>query len=120
MANKYIPTAQGHKARKRFGQNFLHDQYVIDKIVRAVNPKATDALVEIGPGMVAITEHILEACGKLHVVELDRDLIPNLRTQFFFYPDFHSPAGDALKFYFNTILAQGQQLRIIGNLPYNL
>src|SRR5690554_7240712 len=111
MANKYIPTAQGHKARKRFGQNFLHDQYVIDKIVRAVNPKATDALVEIGPGMGAITEPILEACGKLHVVELDRDLIPILRTKFFNFPDFHIHEGDALKFDFNTILEPGQQDR---------
>lgn len=120
MANKYIQPAQGHRARKRFGQNFLHDQYVIDKIVRAINPKATDALVEIGPGMGAITEPILEACGKLDVVELDRDLIPILRTKFFNFPDFRIHEGDALKFDFNTILKPGQQLRIIGNLPYNI
>ena len=117
---KHIPTAQGHKARKRFGQNFLHDQHVIDKIVRAINPKHSDALVEIGPGMGAITEPLLEACGKLDVVELDRDLIPILRTKFFNYPEFRIHEGDALKFDFNTILQPGQRLRIVGNLPYNI
>ena len=117
---KHIPTAHGHKARKRFGQNFLHDQHVIDKIVRAINPKHSDALVEIGPGMGAITEPLLEACGKLDVVELDRDLIPILRTKFFNYPEFRIHEGDALKFDFNTILQPGQRLRIVGNLPYNI
>lgn len=118
--NKHIPAAQGHKARKRFGQNFLHDQYVIGKIIKAINPKETDALVEIGPGMGAITEPILEACGKLDVVELDRDLIPILRTKFFNFPNFRIHEGDALKFDFRTLLEPGQRLRIVGNLPYNI
>ena len=118
--SKQPQKAQGHRARKRFGQNFLHDHHVIDKIVRAIHPKATDALVEIGPGMGALTEPLLEACGKLDVVELDRDLIPILRTKFFNYPDFRIHEGDALKFDFGTILQPGQQLRIVGNLPYNI
>lgn len=118
--HKHIPSAHGHKARKRFGQNFLHDHHVIDKIVRAINPKHSDALVEIGPGMGALTEPLLEACGKLDVVELDRDLIPILRTKFFNYPDFRIHEGDALKFDFNTLLQPGQRLRIVGNLPYNI
>ncbi|MAD47140.1 MAG: 16S rRNA (adenine(1518)-N(6)/adenine(1519)-N(6))-dimethyltransferase [Oceanospirillaceae bacterium] len=115
-----MPKAHGHRARKRFGQNFLHDTHVIDKIVRAINPKHSDALVEIGPGMGALTEPLLDACGKLDVVELDRDLIPILRTKFFNYPEFTIHEGDALKFDFNTILKPGQQLRIVGNLPYNI
>ena len=118
--NKHIPKAHGHRARKRFGQNFLHDSHVIDKIVRSINPKHSDCLVEIGPGMGALTEPLLEACGKLDVVELDRDLIPILRTKFFNYPVFTIHEGDALKFDFNTILKPGQQLRIVGNLPYNI
>ena len=118
--SKHTPKASGHKARKRFGQNFLHDQYVIGKIVKAISPKATDCLVEIGPGMGALTEPLLEASGKLDVVELDRDLIPILRTKFFNYPDFRIHEGDALKFDFNTILEPGQRLRIVGNLPYNI
>jgi len=117
---QHIPKAHGHRARKRFGQNFLHDHHVIDKIVRAINPKHSDCLVEIGPGMGALTEPLLEACGKLDVVELDRDLIPILRTKFFNYPEFHIHEGDALKFDFNQLLQPGQQLRIVGNLPYNI
>ena len=70
--------------------------------------------------MGAITEPLLETCGKLDVVELDRDLIPILRTKFFNYPEFRIHEGDALKFDFNTILQPGQRLRIVGNLPYNI
>ncbi|MEN9465506.1 MAG: rRNA methyltransferase [Pseudomonadota bacterium] len=117
---QHLSTAHGHKARKRFGQNFLHDQYVIGKIIKAINPKASEALVEIGPGMGALTEPILEACGKLDVVELDRDLIPILRTKFFNFPEFRIHEGDALKFDFRTLLKPGQRLRIVGNLPYNI
>ena len=117
---KHIPTAHGHKARKRFGQNFLHDQYVINKIIAAINPKHSDALVEIGPGMGALTEPLLDACQKLDVVELDRDLIPILRTKFFNFPEFTIHESDALKFDFTKILKPGQQLRIVGNLPYNI
>ncbi|HBS43038.1 MAG TPA: 16S rRNA (adenine(1518)-N(6)/adenine(1519)-N(6))-dimethyltransferase [Oceanospirillales bacterium] len=109
-----------HRARKRFGQNFLHDQYVIGRIISSIHPQPDDCLVEIGPGMGALTGPILDATGKLHVVELDRDLIPILRTQFFNFPDFHIHEGDALKFDFSTIPAEGQQLRIVGNLPYNI
>lgn len=117
---QHLSTAHGHKARKRFGQNFLHDQYVIGKIIKAINPKASEALVEIGPGMGALTEPMLEACGKLDVVELDRDLIPILRTKFFNFPEFRIHEGDALKFDFRTLLKPGQRLRIVGNLPYNI
>ena len=114
------PNNHGHKARKRFGQNFLHDQHVIGKIVKAISPKNTDCLVEIGPGLGALTEPLLEAPGKLDVVELDRDLIPILRTKFFNYPEFRIHEGDALKFDLSTLLQPGQQLRIVGNLPYNI
>lgn len=117
---KHIPKAHGHRARKRFGQNFLHDQYVINKIIRAIHPQAHDRLVEIGPGIGAITEPLLEETGRLDVVELDRDLIPILRTKFFNYPDFNIHEGDALKFDFGTIAGKEQPLRIVGNLPYNI
>lgn len=119
-AQGHAPKAQGHKARKRFGQNFLHDNHVIDKIVRAIHPQHSDCLVEIGPGMGALTEPLLDACGKLDVVELDRDLIPILRTKFFNFPEFRIHEGDALKFDFRQLLQPGQQLRIVGNLPYNI
>ena len=70
----------GHRARKRFGQNFLHDQSVIARIVSAIRPKADDCLVEIGPGLGALTQPLLTAAGRLQVVELDRDLIPLLKA----------------------------------------
>jgi len=109
----------GHQARKRFGQNFLHDPGVIERIVRSIHPKPDDAIVEIGPGLGAITEEILAVNPKLQVVELDRDLIPVLRTKFFNYPEFRIHEADALKFDFRQ-LTDGKPLRIIGNLPYNI
>ncbi|WP_372964730.1 16S rRNA (adenine(1518)-N(6)/adenine(1519)-N(6))-dimethyltransferase RsmA [Marinobacter sp.] len=109
----------GHKARKRFGQNFLHDPGVIEKIVRSINPKPDDVLVEIGPGLGAITEELLAVNPRLQVVELDRDLIPVLRTKFFNYPDFRIHEADALSFDF-SVLATDRPLRIVGNLPYNI
>ncbi|MET4025492.1 16S rRNA (adenine1518-N6/adenine1519-N6)-dimethyltransferase [Marinobacter sp. MBR-99] len=110
----------GHKARKRFGQNFLHDPGVIEKIVRSINPKPEDAIVEIGPGLGAITEEILAVNPRLQVVELDRDLIPVLRTKFFNYPEFRIHEADALSFDFSQLVVDGRPLRIVGNLPYNI
>ena len=109
----------GHQARKRFGQNFLHDPGVIEQIIRAINPKPDDAIVEIGPGLGALTEEILAVNPKLQVVELDRDLIPVLRTKFFNYPEFRIHEADALKFDFSQLMVD-RPLRIIGNLPYNI
>ncbi len=110
----------GHQARKRFGQNFLHDPGVIEKIVRSIHPKPDDVIVEIGPGLGAITEEILAINPKLQVVELDRDLIPVLRTKFFNYPDFRIHEADALKFDFRQLVENDKPLRIVGNLPYNI
>ncbi|MBR9828586.1 MAG: 16S rRNA (adenine(1518)-N(6)/adenine(1519)-N(6))-dimethyltransferase RsmA [Oceanospirillales bacterium] len=112
----------GHKARKRFGQNFLHDQGVIGRIIRAISPKPTQHMVEIGPGLGALTEELLSACdGHLDAVELDRDLVPILRTQFFRYADtFAIHEADALKFDFASLKQDERPLRIVGNLPYNI
>jgi 16S rRNA (adenine1518-N6/adenine1519-N6)-dimethyltransferase len=109
-----------HRARKRFGQNFLRDLGIISRIVRAVGPRSTDRLVEIGPGQGALTEPLLEAAGHLEVIELDRDLIPGLRVQFFNYPDFVIHEGDALTFDFAALKGDGPALRVVGNLPYNI
>lgn len=114
MSNKI-----GHQARKRFGQNFLHDPGVIEQIIRAINPKPEDDIVEIGPGLGALTEEILAVNPRLQVVELDRDLIPVLRTKFFNYPEFRIHEADALKFDFSELMVD-RPLRIIGNLPYNI
>ena len=114
MSNK-----AGHQARKRFGQNFLHDPGTIERIIRAINPKPDDAIVEIGPGLGALTEEILAVNPRLQAVELDRDLIPVLRTKFFNYPEFRIHEADALKFDFSQLMVD-RPLRIIGNLPYNI
>jgi len=115
-----VSNKPGHQARKRFGQNFLHDPGVIERIVRAINPKPGEAMVEIGPGLGAITQELLEINPALQVVELDRDLIPVLRTKFFNYPEFRIHEADALKFDFRQLVQDGKRLRIVGNLPYNI
>ncbi len=109
-----------HKARKRFGQNFLVDQTIINHIVRSIYPKPDDALVEIGPGKGALTAPLLEACKKLQVIELDRDLIPILLAQFVRYKDFKIHQADALKFDFTSLIQEDKALRVVGNLPYNI
>ena len=109
-----------HIARKRFGQNFLTDKFVLDAIIEAINPEPGQAMVEIGPGLAAMTALILKRLPHMHVVELDRDLVVRLEKAF---PreklTIHS--GDALKFDFGQIpVPEGQKLRVVGNLPYNI
>lgn len=107
---------KGHVARKRFGQNFLVDDGIISAIVSAINPQSGDTMVEIGPGLGAISEPLLARLDHLHVVEIDRDLIARLQRQ-------HSRErmtiheADALAFDFAGI---GSDLRLVGNLPYNI
>ncbi len=110
---------QQHQARKRFGQNFLSDPNIIRKIIDAIRPEPGERLVEIGPGLGAMTEPLMARLDHLHVVEIDRDLIARLKEK-------HSPAvltiheGDALKFDFGSLVADGAVLRVAGNLPYNI
>lgn len=111
---------QGHRARKRFGQNFLNDPYVIDQIVRAINPLADDALVEIGPGLGAITEPVAEVANQLTVVELDRDLVERLRNHSTLADKLVIFEADALKFDFSKVVQPGKKFKVFGNLPYNI
>lgn len=115
-----MPSMPHHRARKRFGQNFLQDTGVIGGIVDAVQPRAGERLVEIGPGQGALTQPLLDAVGELDVIELDRDLIPGLRVQFFNYPGLVIHEGDALKIDFAELKGDGAPLRVVGNLPYNI
>jgi 16S rRNA (adenine1518-N6/adenine1519-N6)-dimethyltransferase len=105
-----------HAPRKRFGQHFLHDPRVIARIIAAIAPQPDDAIVEIGPGLGALTAPLVERVGRLHVVELDRDLAERLRER---YPvkRLVVHAGDALAFDFDALPAD---LRVVGNLPYNI
>jgi len=109
-----------HKPRKRFGQNFLHDKMIIQRIVNSINPKQGDHIIEIGPGEGALTELVLDKIGKLDVVELDRDLIPLLKIRFVTHDGLSIHQADALKFDFCSLQHDEKKLRIIGNLPYNI
>ncbi len=109
-----------HRARKRFGQNFLHDAGVIHRILRAVHAREGQHLLEIGPGQGAITEGLLGSGAKLDVIELDQDLIPLLKLRFGLTPQFSLHQGDAMKFDFATLVSPGEKLRVVGNLPYNI
>lgn len=112
---------QGHLARKRFGQNFLNDQFVIDSIVSAINPQKGQAMVEIGPGLGALTEPVGERLDKLTVIELDRDLAARLQTHPFLAPKLTIYQQDAMTMNFSELSATlGQPLRVFGNLPYNI
>ena len=108
-----------HVARKRFGQNFLVDTQVIGSILAAIAPRRDDLIVEIGPGLGALTAPLIERLDRLHAVEIDRDIVARLRRRF--------PAeqlvlheGDALSFDFGALAVGDQVLRVVGNLPYNI
>jgi 16S rRNA (adenine1518-N6/adenine1519-N6)-dimethyltransferase len=108
-----------HIARKRFGQHFLTDGAIIEAIVREIAPSPGDAMVEIGPGLAALTQPLVERLGQLTVVELDRDLAARLRA----HPQLQVVESDVLKVDFSALARDhfpGQRLRIVGNLPYNI
>jgi len=106
-----------HVARKRFGQHFLVDDGVIAAIVRAIEPRPGQALVEIGPGLGAMTQPLLERCGALTVIELDRDLAARLRQR----QGLDVVEADVLSVDFAALAARlGRPLRVVGNLPYNI
>lgn len=109
-----------HRARKRFGQNFLHDQGVIRRIARAIGAKEHHHLVEIGPGQGALTAVLLPSQCRLDAVELDRDLLPVLQNQFASHSNFHLHQADALNFNFSDLQQDAEKLRVVGNLPYNI
>jgi 16S rRNA (adenine1518-N6/adenine1519-N6)-dimethyltransferase len=110
-----------HIARKRFGQHFLSDGGIIDAIVRAIAPQPGDAMVEIGPGLAALTQPLVERLGRLTVIELDRDLAKRLRE----HGQLDVVESDVLKVDFTALSArlggpEGKRLRVVGNLPYNI
>ncbi len=107
----------GHVARKRFGQHFLADSGVIDAIVAAIAPRPGEALVEIGPGLGAMTQPLLERCSRLTVIELDRDLAARLRRD----ARLEVIEADVLTVDFAALAERaGRELRVVGNLPYNI
>ena len=106
-----------HIARKRFGQHFLADSGIIDAIVRGIDPRPGQPIVEIGPGLAALTQPLVERLGRLTVIELDRDLAVRLRA----HPQLEVIESDVLKVDFGALQEKlGAKLRVVGNLPYNI
>lgn len=107
-----------HQARKRFGQHFLTDTFVIEQIVSAIAPIAGEQMVEIGPGLAALTQPLVERLGKLTVIELDRDLVLRLQA----HPQLYVIASDVLRVDFTELAKtlETPKLRVVGNLPYNI
>ncbi|CAG1022067.1 Ribosomal RNA small subunit methyltransferase A [Patescibacteria group bacterium] len=108
-----------HTPRKRFGQNFLHDNRIINHIIGSLCAKADDHWLEIGPGQGALTEPLLKQGVQLDVIELDRDLVSLLQNKFKHYDNLKIHSADALRFDFSA-LAGTNKLRVVGNLPYNI
>ncbi len=106
-----------HKARKRFGQNFLHDQAIISRIISVINPHADENIIEIGPGLGALTFPLLQHVSNLRAIELDRDLISHLQQKALNKGDLNLINADALTTDYSEF---GKCQRIVGNLPYNI
>ncbi len=109
-----------HRARKRFGQHFLHDPSVVARIVRAIGAKPGERIVEIGPGLGALTGALLQSCERLDVIEIDRDLAAKLSAEYRGDARLRVHTGDALGFDFRQLVSPGERLRVVGNLPYNV
>ena len=109
-----------HQPRKRFGQNFLRDEAIIEAIASAIAPDKSDHLVEIGPGEGVITQALVASGCRFDAIELDRDLRTRLLASFSTYDNFTLHSADALQFDFASLQKNGQRLRVIGNLPYNI
>jgi len=109
-----------HRPRKRFGQHFLHDRRIAQRIAAAFAPRPDDCVVEIGPGEGALTRELLNKTAALHLVELDRDLGARLQSELGDTPGVFVHAADALRFDYCALVPQGARLRLIGNLPYNI
>jgi 16S rRNA (adenine1518-N6/adenine1519-N6)-dimethyltransferase len=122
MKNPAIRLDNGlmHQARKRFGQNFLHDQDVIARIIDSINPQPDQHLLEIGPGQAALTDTLAASGARLDCVELDRDLSRYLEQRFSNNERVRIHQQDILKFDLTSLDAKPRSLRVIGNLPYNI
>ena len=108
------------RARKRFGQHFLHDPGVLGRIAAAIDPRPGERIVEIGPGRGALTLPLLERCGRVEVIEIDRDLVPVLRERAAGLGELVVHEADVLEVDFASLHGGGARLRVCGNLPYNI
>ena len=113
-------TRVAHRPSKRLGQNFLNNPQVINRIIEALNPKPDETLIEIGPGMGALTAHLIERAGRVIAVEFDRNLAPMLRERFGEHDNLRVLQEDALQTDFCLEILPAQTARLVANLPYNI
>jgi 16S rRNA (adenine1518-N6/adenine1519-N6)-dimethyltransferase len=107
-------------AKRRFGQNFLVDRGVVERIIATVSPRPDETIIEIGPGSGALTSRLVESTGRLVAIEFDRDLVPSLREKFAGAANLHLIEADALTTDFCAAIAPAQRARVVANLPYNI
>jgi 16S rRNA (adenine1518-N6/adenine1519-N6)-dimethyltransferase len=123
MSKESTKPNQGHQmtiAKRRFGQNFLVDLGVVDRIITAVSPRTDETIIEIGPGSGALTSRLLEQTGRLVAIEFDRDLVPPLREKFAGAANLELLEADALTTDFCAAIAPAERARVVANLPYNI
>src|SRR5438874_11824688 len=109
-----------HHSKRRFGQNFLVDRGIVDRLIDAVRPQADETIIEIGPGRGALTSRLVEKAGRVIAIEFDRDLVPRLRAQFAGAANLELIEADALDADFCEITQPAQTARVVANLPYNV
>lgn len=107
-------------SKRRFGQNFLVDQSVVDRIIAAIGPKPVETIIEIGPGQGALTSRLVEKAGRVIAIEFDRDLVPRLRAQFGSVSNLKLIEADALTVNYCDVIQPAVQTRVVANLPYNI
>ena len=115
-----LPNGLKHQARKRFGQNFLHDQQIIERIIKVISPSQENHIVEIGPGHGALTKPLFESGADLDCIEIDKDLAKFIDNQFVDHARVRVYQSDILKFDLSILSNKDRNLRIVGNLPYNI
>ena len=109
-----------HLTRKRFGQHFLKDSIILEKIIATIRPQKTDTIIEIGPGQGALTDFLINECAQLILVEIDRDLVAFLQKKYNYSKNLTIYQSDILQFDLSTSKIENKRLRILGNLPYNI
>ena len=115
-----LPNGLKHQARKRFGQNFLHDQQIIERIIKVISPSQENHIVEIDPGHGALTKPLFESGADLDCIEIDKDLAKFIDNQFVDHARVRVYQSDILKFDLSILSNKDRNLRVVGNLPYNI
>lgn len=118
--SSFVPHPSSLPAKRRFGQNFLVDRHVIDRIIASVNPRTDEPIIEIGPGRGALTKRLVQSGARVAAIEFDRDLAAQLREEFREHANFRLVEADALEVDFCEVIQPAKTARVVANLPYNI